>query len=136
MKCASTWIYQCLKEHPDICMSSIKELKYFTGNYDKGIDWYLSNFKSCSPDKIKGEFSPSYLYFATSAERIHNFCSNAKIIVSIRNPIGRLISHYKHSIRSNSISEDLSISDAIKTKGGLLEWGLYYKYLVPFYNFF
>jgi hypothetical protein len=136
MKCATTWLYYCLNEHPDIYMSPIKEINYFNKKYDKGETWYLDNYKHCPPDRIRGEFSPTYLYYKICAERIYNFCPDAKIIVSIRNPITRLISTYKHSIRSGGISVDLSFAEAIKVKPGPLKWGLYYQHLMPFYEYF
>lgn len=136
LRCATTWISQCLREHPEICMAPTKELHYFSHRYDRGIDWYLSNFKNCKNGSIQGEFSTSYLYFDGAAKRINNYYPGAKIIVSIRNPIERLISHYKYFVRYNYVNIDLPISDAIKSKHVLLEYGLYYKYLKPFYELF
>ncbi len=136
LRCATTWISQCLREHPNICMAPTKELHYFSQRYDRGIDWYLSNFKNCKNGMIKGEFSTSYLYSDNAAKRIYNFCPNVKIIVSLRNPIERMISHYKYFVRYNYINIDLPIKEAIKVKQVLLDWSLYYKYLKPFYEYF
>ncbi len=38
-KSGTTWIAQCLKEHPQICGSSIKEINFFNipFRYKKGI---------------------------------------------------------------------------------------------------
>lgn len=136
LRCATTWISQCLREHPGICMAPTKELHYFSSRYDQGINWYLNNFKNCKNGSIKGEFSTSYLYFDGAAKRIYDFCPNAKVIVSLRNPIERLISHYKYFIRYNYVDADLPIEEVIKTKHVLLEYGLYFKYLKPFYEYF
>ncbi len=49
-KSATDWIFQSLGEHPEICVSSKKEINYFNiiQNYKKGIDHYLSPLSALS----------------------------------------------------------------------------------------
>ncbi len=51
-KAGSTSLYNYLDSHPRIFGSRIKELMYFASKYDKGLDWYLSNFPESDGTKI------------------------------------------------------------------------------------
>jgi len=44
--CAKTLLYHYLVEHPQICENLREETGYFLNHYDKGINWYKSNFSS------------------------------------------------------------------------------------------
>ena len=44
-KCATTWFSECLRSHPDIFVSSPKEIKYFLYHENKGLNWYGSFFE-------------------------------------------------------------------------------------------
>jgi hypothetical protein len=135
-KCATTWLAQCLREHPDVCMSPIKELHFFSKLHVRGADWYLNNFAGCRPEVLRGEFSTSYLYSEGTAKRIHDFCPKAKIVVILRDPVERLVSHYKHLVRGNRINIDVPVKESVKGIPALLEYGLYYKYLKTYYDVF
>lgn len=135
MKCASTWAYQCLREHPEICMSSIKEINFFNKHYDRGEAWYLDHFKGCPTDSIKGEFSATYLYDPDAARRIASFRPEIKIIACVRNPIDRAVSDYNHLIRGGGIDRSLCFEDALKNSKRLLANGLYGKNLEPFFQY-
>ena len=54
MKCATTWISECLRYHPEIYMSSPKEIHFFSAYYDKGLDWYLNHFQESKAYKAIG----------------------------------------------------------------------------------
>src|SRR6056297_2233099 len=101
MKAATSWIYKCLIEHPEVCGSSKKELHFFDRpqNYKKGIDYYISFFKHCPQDKAKGEYTPNYLYSPATPELISRHFPNVKIIVCLRNPAERAWSHYLFSVK-------------------------------------
>ena len=60
MKCASTWVAECLREHPQVQLSQPKETVYF--NYHTGLDDYLDFFDHSQTDTPKlaiGEFTPN-----------------------------------------------------------------------------
>ena len=132
MKCASTWAYEVLRAHPNICMSDIKEIKYFDKHYHLGDAWYLNHFEHCSEEVIRGEFSPAYLYQPEAAQRLFKFAPDAKLIVCVRNPIDRALSHYKHLRRAGTIDARENPIDAVQANVGLIERGLYAKHLEPF----
>lgn len=103
MKSATSAIYEYLMQHPLVRRRMPKELHYFTLNYDRGSDWYLSQFvpkNSNHQDKkiLIGEASPSYFPSPVAPERIYQLLPKVKIILSLRNPSDRAISHYYHQV--------------------------------------
>ena len=99
-KSGTSWIYACLYEHPEIC-APIKEIHFFSRpRYEKGIAWYEKQFDRCAVEKLRGEFSTSYLYTPEAAARIHAAYPDAKIIAVLRNPIDRAYSQYRNAIKA------------------------------------
>lgn len=93
-KSASTWLSECLRQHPEIFMTNPKESHYFaTGS---GLDGYRKFFQGSAGYKAIGEFTPNYLPEAdTVAERIRETLGEVKILAILRDPVKRYISHYK-----------------------------------------
>lgn len=103
MKAATSAIYEYLMQHPSVTYRLPKELHFFTLNYDKGLDWYLSQFQSIKEDNkssnlLIGEASPSYLTSKEAPALIYKLFPDVKIIISLRNPTDRAISHYYHQL--------------------------------------
>lgn len=94
----TTWLYHCLREHPAICMSSVKETFVFHDFLGMGRAGdsaaYQKYFGHCPPGTIKGEFTPHYLFDPKARELIHQVFPAAKLIVSFRSPVDRLESLY------------------------------------------
>lgn len=100
LKCGTTSIHHYLGLHPDIHMSKPKELNFFAAeqNWDLGIDWYKGRFDS--DFKVNGESSPHYTNrprFNGVAERIHEYCPDARLVYMVRDPIKRILSHWVHA---------------------------------------
>lgn len=118
-KAGTTSLFDYLNQHSQIKMSTpLKEVHYFSYNYSKGLNWYKSNFpivtKKEKNNILVGEASPYYLFHPHSAERIHKILPDIKLIVILRNPTDRAISHYFHELRHNT--ETLPIIDALKAE--------------------
>ncbi|MEL6802588.1 MAG: sulfotransferase [Bacteroidota bacterium] len=93
---ASSWLYSCLYEHPDICAPQ-KEIHFFSRpRYkEQGIEWYKNIFESrCTSGQVCGEFSTSYLVHELAAERISHHIPDTKILIILRNPVDRAFSQY------------------------------------------
>ena len=118
VKSATTSLFQILKQHPLISVSSFKEPHFFdnSDNYKKGKEWYLKNyFSNIDSSQVIGEFTPTYLSSNLSPKRIsETFGTNIKLIVILRNPIDRAYSHYLHTKRDEH--EDLGFIDAVKNE--------------------
>jgi len=137
-KSGTTWIAQCLKEHPQICTPLKKELHFFDKpyNYRKGIDFYASFFDHYSEGELKGEFSPGYLYYEHSAFRINEYFPNVKLIACLRNPIERAYSHYRSASGRGRMSVYKSFEDAVQKNPILTDKSFYYLQLKRFYDLF
>ena len=102
-KAGTTSFYEYLKKIPGIYMSPIKEPDYFDIqtirthhklHQTRDKKKYLSLFKKVRDEKIIGEASPSYLSDPQAAKLIHQVSPDARIIISLRNPVERAFSEY------------------------------------------
>lgn len=139
----TTWIYQALKEHPEVCMSKTKEIHFFNKyhgfhkkNVDwafnqKSIDWYLSHFEHCNPSKIKGEMDTRYLYERNALKLIKKTFPDVKIIVTLRNPIERAYSNYFYHLKQYPEQYDRypTFEAMIEKEEEVLREGLYSDHL-------
>jgi hypothetical protein len=113
MKCGTTALYDFLAIHPGISGSKPKEIHYFTLNQSKDEAWYLSHFKENPEAQYLLEASPSYFDTAWEEDiprRIQNFNPEAKIIIMIRDPLIRAISHFYHLRTRGKVAELQNIS--------------------------
>ncbi|MEA3469299.1 MAG: sulfotransferase, partial [Thermodesulfobacteriota bacterium] len=99
----TTSLHKYLEAHPEIFMSEVKEINYFSNNryWEKGINWYESHFKTAT-EKIRGEASTSYTNYPLIKDvpkRLFHYLPDAKFIYILRDPIDRFLSHYLHRIR-------------------------------------
>ncbi|MBU0732187.1 sulfotransferase domain-containing protein [Patescibacteria group bacterium] len=137
-KCATTWIYECLAEHPDICMSNIKDTGFFSHdeNYNKGLDYYFSTYyNQCKDNQIKGEFTTDYFNDKCAARFKENF-PDIKILVCLRKPIDRSMSFFYHA-KFDSHHDLKDFDDLIKADTNqILEDSLYAKRLKYYYELF
>lgn len=135
-KCGSTWIYDNIVSHPEICDKNLKELNYFSDLYDEHpFSWYQSQFGGCGNNLIKGEFSVTYLAHPLAAKRIKQHFPDTKIMAIVRNPVKRAFSNYLHSIRKGDISADYPFADYIDNEETLAP-GKYSDYLGAYYELF
>jgi hypothetical protein len=98
-KAGTTSLYNCLKQHPSVLPASKKEIHYFSRFYHKGLPWYLEHFPLREDTLLSGEASPFYLLHPQSARRIADTYPEIKIILILRDPVERAISHYHQQYR-------------------------------------
>ncbi len=147
-KAGTSWLYYCLKEHPQICVSEPKELDFFNKNhgfhqpakpwnFQKGISWYLNHFDHCPKDKIKGEFSTRYFFEKDASLLIKQFFPQIKVIICLRNPAERAYSHYWH-IKSKTETKELfqSFEEALAKEPEFKNLGLYGQHLKNCFEIF
>jgi len=103
-KCATTWLYDCLYEHPDVYLPETDSIHYFDMNYEKGDQWYREFFSGYDGEALVGEETPSYIRDEATPRRIAETISDAKIIFIVRNPIDRAFSHYWHEKSKEKIT--------------------------------
>lgn len=102
MKSGTTSLFHYLQSHPQVFMSPLKEVDFFSAelNWDRGLDWYRRQFSGAGPGVTAiGEASTSYTKYpeyAGVAERIARTLPEARLIYVVRDPIARIRSHYQH----------------------------------------
>lgn len=150
-KCGTSSLHKYICAHPQVLAPHKKELNFFHGNFNKGVDWYLSHFPSLtdSADYITGEASPVYFHAPQVDERIHSLFPQTKLIVLLRNPVDRAISWHYHQVKcgnsnqtaeveiKNAIAkvEQLSVAD-LAYHGGHIQESLYFYKLQRWMNLF
>jgi sulfotransferase family protein len=105
-KAGTSSLYHYLIQHPQVHKSFKKEIHYFNGGteesqnkYAYGENWYRAHFpkqKQLKHKDICVDATPIYLFDPTVAQRIHKLTPTAKIIILLRDPVERAISHYFH----------------------------------------
>jgi len=98
-KAATTFVQQCLAEHPDVFMAP-GETSYFEDPdyHETKREEFEKLFKNASGKKAIGIKRPSYLTKQECPLRIKQIIPHAKLIVILREPIERTISAYFHNI--------------------------------------
>ncbi|GFE77854.1 sulfotransferase [Novosphingobium sp. TCA1] len=105
-KSATTWLQKQLQSDPSVYMPD-QELHYFSREYSRGEDWYLSQFGEEASGRTIGEKSNSYLYEPEAAARLHRHLPQAKLIVQLRNPVERAYSNYCMLFRRGEVGGDI-----------------------------
>ncbi len=124
VKGGTTSLYSYLTKHPLILPAIRKEIYFWNDkrSFDRGLDWYYSHFPEISTNQIcnSGEASPNYLLSPHAGERLAQVFPQTKLILLLRNPIDRAVSHHymnvalAHEHRSLDIAL-LSELDFLKT---------------------
>ncbi|MCC3424654.1 MAG: tetratricopeptide repeat protein [Microcoleus sp. PH2017_01_SCD_O_A] len=102
-KCGTTSLYNNLVLHPRILPATHKELSFFNWHFSQGLDWYVAHFPPIDHPELfffTGEATPDYFFYTDMVEkRVFDFNPGIKLILLLRNPIEKTISHYQHAIR-------------------------------------
>lgn len=142
VKSGTTWLADCLREHPEIYLPYQKEINYFDfkgkdSNYSKGFKWYKKFFKSAPENLKKGEFTTHYLFSPESHKLIRKHYPEVKLIVCLRRPEDMLYSFYwwkKANFSHSSLAD--AFEEELERDADLLERGMYYKQLRPYFDNF
>lgn len=102
-KCATSSLHLYLRQHPGVFMCSPKEPHFFStdlpGLAEVGTpDAYEALFENAPENVLRGEASAFYLRSEVAARNIQAANPQAKIIVSLRDPVAASISWY-HQLR-------------------------------------
>jgi hypothetical protein len=107
-KAGTTALYAYLREHPAITGPPWKEVSFFDRHFWRGESWYRGHFpnrlylgrmrRRLGVEPVVGEASPSYLFHPFAPERVAELVPGARLIVLVRNPIDRALSHFQHEV--------------------------------------
>lgn len=144
-KSGTTWLYECLKKHPEIYLPDTKEIHYFNRLrsdhsvrdrfLEHDISWYERFFEGADEYKCIGEVTPMYLCDAVAMQRIHETLGQIKLIVMLRDPVDRAISHYKMARAKGKVKEDFQ-EISRKKDDIFIGRGMYGKQLEKVYGLF
>lgn len=136
-KCATTWLYDCLYDHPDVLMPETDSVQYFDMNYQREEQWYRGHFTQYDGESVVGEETASYIRSEMAPKRIAETIPDAKLIFILRNPIDRAFSHWWHEKSKNKHSFDFE--EVLENFDLYQNWivpGLYHRHLMRFSEYF
>lgn len=114
MKSGTSSLFHYVQRHSRVRPPIRKEIHFFSIGFGRGVRWYRSHFpfaRHLAGGGITGEACPDYLFAPGADERIHRMLPGVKLIVLLRDPIERAISHYYHEVRMGR--ETLPILEAL-----------------------
>jgi len=115
---SSLWDY--LRQHPDVYMSSLKEPYFFSRiqmrhrPFPKDEDAYLALFAPGQAAHWRGEASTAYFWDEGSPHTIKSVSPDARIVISLRDPVARAYSGYWHAVQF--AGERRSFREAIRAE--------------------
>lgn len=135
-RCGTTFLHQSLSEHPQVFMPKLKEPHFFSNDLDRGTYGdgqmfirseaeYLAMFEDARPDQVRGEADVMNLFSPSAARRIRAARPDARIVISLRDPVEHLRSY--HGVRYRVGHEGLKLPQALdaaadRAAGRRLPW--------------
>lgn len=149
-KAGSTYLLQCLGEHPQIFMPPSEVAFFEDGLYDREqMDRFERHFDPATPEQVVGVKRPNLLGLPEVPQRLQQHMPNLKLVVVLRHPVQRAVSGYFHYMKTGFLpllpieegmprllSRELQDSDLYPRAGDVLEFGLYHKHLTHYQKFF
>ncbi len=115
-KGGTTALDSFLREHPDLEMAKVKEIHFFD---DESLDWDAPDyaklhaaFDASAQVRRRGEATPIYSYWPNALERLRAYNPAAKLILMLRHPVMRALSHWR--METTRGWETLPFSEAIR----------------------
>ena len=128
MKSGTSSLHAYLSAQTDVYMPATKEIEFFSEPqvWSRGIDWYSSLFAAGADVPARGEASTGYTRYPRypeAAGRIGEMLPGARLVYLVREPIDRMMSHYRHSVLTGR--EKRGVDEALLADEGLLETSRY-----------
>lgn len=117
-KSGTTTLYRWLAEQPDVFDAPVKEPRFFSRDWDRGLDWYAGLYEGAAPEQRVGDASTNYTdpaFAEVAADRMANTIPDARLVYLLRHPLERLRSQYRHDRRRAVVS--VPLTEAIAAPG-------------------
>lgn len=119
-KCASSSLYMTLGQHPDIFVPGQDELGFFLSNLEfaQGFPYYEETyFRGVLNHTVALDCNPAYILDSKALRRIKQACADPVVLIVVRNPVHRAISHYWHrlSLMTERRGIDAALLDSLTT---------------------
>lgn len=128
-KSGTTSLHYYLDQHPEVHMSREKEPAFFAAVGDiahrRGVVTDPARYQAlfASPLPVRGEASVTYSFWPHPAgvpERIRKAAPEARFIYLVRDPVDRLLSHYRHRVvlgeETRALAEVMSDPDEARER--------------------
>ena len=122
-KAYTTSLLKYLQQHPSFLSPLLKDIYFFDINFHRGLRWYRGFFPSMrrasrtahltSGPAGSGESATYYFLHPLAPQRIRATYPNIPLVVLLRDPVRRAISHYYHNVGAGRESI-LSAADAFR----------------------
>ena len=128
-KAGTSSMFQYLNQHPNVLRSIRKDVFYFDENSEKDLKWYSSFFPTLEEQKRREdrvgsavmtfEGATYYMFHPLAAQRVKALFPQMKIIMLLRDPVKRAVSHYGHNVHGGF--ERLAMKDAFEKEAERLK---------------
>ena len=123
-RCGTSSLHAMLLRHPAVGASFIKEVQYFSLHFDKSERWYRGHFPTKTAAQwsrrrhglplVAAESSPYYIFHPHAPRRLASLLPEARLVVLLRDPVERALSHYGHERRLGF--ETLPLEEALSAE--------------------
>jgi hypothetical protein len=100
-------LFRYLNGHPQVRRPLRKEIDYFSMEAGRGERWYRAHFPIRRLGAQSYDNTPQYFVHPLAAERCAALLPDAKIILSVRDPVDRACSHHNHITSLGLEDQDL-----------------------------
>lgn len=159
-KAATTSLFTYLGAHPHVCMSNMKETRFFLDRdyplvskyrLEDGVEKYTEFFdQSNATTRLWVDATPDYLYSRGTPAKIQRTLVNAKFVFTLREPTARVVSWYRFARQNNLLPETISLDEYVTLQLSVknedvdkldqhmraVEQGRYALYLRPYFETF
>ena len=137
-RAGTTFLYNILSNVADIYLPTRrKEIHFFDRYFQRGMKWYESFFPTNAQAvsyRALGEVTPDYIFDSIVPIRISECIPCCKFIVSLRNPVDRAVSGYRHHVKS--FGERRSFAELVKIRHDIVLRGFYNTQLERYLDLF
>jgi hypothetical protein len=115
-KAGTTFLHRLLTMHPNVRGPILKEVDFFGRPGKTDMEEYRSYFPyaGAAPGGeplVTGESTPHYMFYPHAAEQLARHYPDAKVLVVLREPASRALSHYRMNV-SRGV-ETLGFAEAV-----------------------
>lgn len=138
MKAGTTSLRHYLDQHPAIAMAR-GGLNFFSAehNWHRGVAWYAAQFDARAA--IRGEQSPRYTNYPHQAgvpARMAAVLPHATLLYLVREPIARLVSHWRHFVAEGLETRSLPAALAALDDNPYVDRGRYATQIAQYLPYF
>jgi len=96
-RAGTTFLASLLSRHPAVDAGAVKESNFFSREFKRGTGWYDGLYQTRAEGLLRLDASTSYTSarFPEALGRLVELSPEAVVVYSVREPLGRLFSHFQ-----------------------------------------